>query len=210
MAMQYCELTVVLFGSYFVSSFSVLNNLNYEPAPRSGHRTIRVGVNVYMWAGVVNGMPIAHDNPEKRQFLSNVEVFHTELGDWMSHPTTGVPPLGVCGYGCAAVGDSIYYFGGECGHGNACFHNSLHKLSTSSMHWDLISPTTIQEGLPMEKSGCGMVAFNDGEDMLFIVGGLGTSPYHQPGAVYRAAGKYIRCNEHHMFTTSRSELFNTY
>ena len=130
-----------------------------EPAPRSGHRTVLVGSNVYMWAGLVNGLPIAHDLPEKRQFLSSVEVFHIESGDWLRLPTSGTPPLGVCGYGCAAVGDSIYYFGGECGHGHSCFHNSLHKLSTSSMHWESISPTTIQDGIPMPKSGCGMVAF---------------------------------------------------
>ena len=162
-----------------IATFYCLPGEN-EPAPRSGHRTVLVGSNVYMWAGLVKGLPIAHDFPEKRQFLSSVEVFRTESGDWLHLPTSGAPPLGVCGYGCAAVGDSIYYFGGECGHGHAgCFHNSLHKLNTSFLHWGLISPTTIQDGIPMPKSGCGMVAFKDVEDILYIVGGLGTSPYHQ-------------------------------
>ena len=157
----------------------------------------------------MDGLPIAHDVPEKRQFLSRVEVFLTESGDWVRLPTTGPPPLGVCGYGCAAVGDSIYYFGGECGHGHGCFHNSLHKLSTSSMHWELISPSTTKGGIPMMKSGCGMVALQDMDiDVLFIVGGLGTSHYmyHQPGAQYSPAGNYIRCNEQHLFTPCLSEL----
>ena len=190
--------------SYSLSSCSAGEN---EPSPRSGHRTVLVGSKVYMWAGMVIGLPIAHDLPEKRQFLSSVEVFHIESGDWQRLPTSGTPPLGVCGYGCAAVGDSIYYFGGECGHGHSCFHNSLHKLSTSSMHWESISPTTIQNGVPMPKSGCGMVAFRDIEDILYIVGGLGTSSFQQRGAVYVAAGNYIRCNEQHMFTPNASELF---
>ena len=193
--------------SYSLLSCSAGEN---EPAPRSGHRTVLVGSKVYMWAGLVNGLPIAHDLPEKRQFLSSVEVFHIESGDWQRLPTSGTPPLGVCGYGCAAVGDSIYYFGGECGHGHSCFHNSLHKLSTSSMHWESISPTTIQDGIPIPKSGCGMVAFRDVEDILYIVGGLGISSFQQPGAVYVAAGNYIRCNEQHMFTPNASELFCIY
>ena len=103
-----------------------------------------------------------------------------------------------------------FHFGGrsvQVGMVMASFHNSLHKLNTSFLHWELISPTTIQDGIPMPKSGCGMVAFKDVEDILYIVGGLGTSPYHQLEALYKAAGNYIRCNEQHMFTLSTSELF---
>ena len=55
-------------------------NSRYEPAPRAAHQTIRVGSNVYMWAGGVNGMPLVHDSQEKRQFISCVEVFHCETG----------------------------------------------------------------------------------------------------------------------------------
>ena len=69
-------------------------NDRYEPDARDGHRTICVGSNVYMWAGGVDGMPEVHDSNEKRRFLSCVEVFHSERGDWTRQPTSGAPPLG--------------------------------------------------------------------------------------------------------------------
>ena len=58
-----------------------------------------------MWAGAVDGMPKVHDSQQKRQFLSCVEMFHTKSRVWIRQSTSGAPPLGVCGYGCTAVGD---------------------------------------------------------------------------------------------------------
>ena len=134
---------------------SLTANSRYEPAPRGGHQTIR---NVYMWAGEVDGMPEVHDSQEKRRFVSYVEVFHCQSGDWILHRTSGAPPLGVHGYGCTAVGDTLHFFGGWCNHGN-CYHNSIHSLSTSSLHWVELSPTTSEGGAPMRKRYCGTVAF---------------------------------------------------
>ena len=181
-------------------------NSRYEPAPRAAHQTIRVGSNVYMWAGVVDGMPAVHDSQEKRQFISCVEVFHCETGDWIHQPTSGTTPLGVCGYGCTAVDDTLHFFGGYCYHGN-CYHNSIHSLSTSSLHWVELSPTTSEGGpAPMRKGRCGTVAFKDGEeDILYVVAGNGPTPsYRQPGAQYEAAGDRVSCNEQHMFSLSTS------
>ena len=143
-----------------------------------------------MWAGVVDGMPEVHDSRDKRRFISCVEVFHCETGDWIHQPTSGAPPLGVSGYGCTAVGDTLHFFGGDCYHGN-CFHNSIHSLSTSSLHWVELSPTTSEGGAPMRKCDCGMVAFKDGEeDILYVVAGFGPTPsYRQPGAQYEAVGE---------------------
>ena len=92
-----------------------------EPTPRTRHQTIRVGSNVYMWAGEVDGMPRAHDSQEKGRFISCVDVFHCDTGDWRHQPTSGAPPLGVSGYGCTAVGDTLHFFGGWCYHGD-CYH----------------------------------------------------------------------------------------
>ena len=111
-----------------------------------------------MWAGDVDGMPKVHDSQGKRRFTSCVEVFHCETGDWMHQPTSGAPPLGVKGYGCTAVGDMLYFFGGYCNHGN-CYQNSIHSLSTSSLHWVELSPTISEGGAPMRKACCGTVAF---------------------------------------------------
>ena len=196
-----------------VISYSILTaNSRYEPDRRRGHQTIRVGSNVYMWAGDVDGMPEVHDSNEKRRFLSCVEVFHSERGYWTRQPTSGAPPLGVDGYGCTAMGDALHFFGGWCNHGDCC-HNSIHSLSTSSLHWVELSPTTSEGGAPMKTSYCGTVAFKDGEeDILYIVAGYGPTPsYHQPGAQYEAFTytssdrARVFCNEQHMFSLSTSE-----
>ena len=161
-----------------------------------------------MWAGAVDSMPVVHDSQVKKRFISCVEVFHCESGNWVCQPTSGAPPLGVDGYGCIAVGDTLHFFGGYCNHDN-CYHNSLHSLSTSSLHWVKLSPTTSEGGAPMRKSDCGTVAFKDGEeDILYVVAGRGlTQPsYGQPGAQYEVAGsEFVRCSEHHMFSLSTSE-----
>ena len=153
-------------------------------------------------------MPRVHDSPEKIQLLSSVDVFQVDCGDWIQQATSGTPPLGVSGYCCTAVGDSLYYYGGYCGHDD-CYHNSVHKLSTSSLQWMMLSPSTSESGAPMRKNGSGMVAFRDGEeDILCVVAGLGHTPsYRQPGAQYGAAvSGYTSCNEHHMFSlTTYSE-----
>ena len=159
-----------------------------------------------MWGGFVDGIPEVHDSPEKREFLSSVDVFQSDCGDWIRRETSGTPPLGVKGYCCAAVGDSLYYFGGYCGH-EMCYHNSVHKLSTSSLQWMMLSPSTSESGAPMRKMNCGMAAFGDGEeDILCVVAGYGLTPsHHQPGAQYKTAHSSTRCNEQHMFSLSTSE-----
>ena len=116
-------------------------------------------------------MPRVHDSQEKRRFTSCVEVFHSERGDWTRQPTSGAPPLGVSGYGCTAVGDALHFFGGWYNHGD-CYHNSIHSLSTLSLHWVELSPTTSEDGAPMKKTGSRMVAFKDGEDdFLYMLHG---------------------------------------
>ena len=179
----------------------------YDPTRRNLHKTVVIGGKLYVWAGQIKGLPEVHDCPEKRAVVSSVDVFHLESGDWVQQLTSGTPPLGVWGYACAAVGDELHYFGGYCGHGD-CYHNGVHKLSTSSLQWVMLSPTTSEDGAPMKKACCGMVAFKDGEeDILFVVGGTGTTPSsRQPGAQYKKVTDIlVRCNEQHMFTLSTSE-----
>ena len=137
-----------------------------------------------------------------------MDVFQIDSGDWIQQATSETPALGVSGYSCTAVGDSLYYFGGSCGH-DGCYHNSMHKLSTSSLQWMMLSPSTSKSGAPMRKMDCGMVAFRDGEeDILCVVAGWGPTPsYRQPGAQYEADGTgYTSCNENHMFNLSTSEF----
>ena len=185
---------------------------SYEraPDPRNGHQTISVGSKVYMWSGWLDGLPRVHvpvkSNPSKKF----IEVFDTKSGDWTRQSTSGTPPAGVTvsGYGCAAVGDALHYFGGYCNYGD-CFYNSLHTLNTSSLQWTVLSPVTQDDRAPMRKGYCGMVAFKDGEeDLLYVVGGVGPTPsHHQPGAQCDpvASSDSVRCNEHHIFSLDTSE-----
>ena len=156
-----------------------------------------------MWAGYqTDKAPRVHDSAEKRAFLSRLDVFHLQRGCWEQQTTSGTPPLGVEDYSCVAVDSDLHYFGGYCGHGD-CYHNSVHKLSTSSLQWRMLAPTTTEGRGPMKKNYCGMVAFKDREeDFLFLVGGRGPTPSsRQPGAQYEDN----RTNEQHMFSLSTSE-----
>ena len=160
----------------------------------------------------MDGIPRVHDSPEKTKFMSSVDVFQTDSGDWIQQTTSGIPPMGVSGYCCTAVGDSIYYFGGWCGH-PGCYHNSVHKLSTLSLDWTIVSPSMSMSGPPMKKMNSGMVTFRDAgeEDFLCVVAGRGSAPLsRQPGSQYKAVlGNVVWCNEHHTFSLSTSELLCT-
>ena len=166
---------------------SVVDRRWREPAGREDHSTAVAGGNdLYLWGGGQKGNLQVHDSAEKRAFLSNVEVFSVSTGCWEQHITSGTPPLGVQGYSCVAVGSELLYFGGWCGHNN-CYHNSVHSLSTSTLQWRMLAPTTSEGKGPMRKWCCGMVHFTDGEeDLLYVMGGYGhtapSSPQH--GAQY--------------------------
>ena len=179
-----------------------------EPAGRRDHSTAVVDNQLYLWGGYQRGIPEVHDSAEKRQFFSSVEVFDVNTGYWEKRTTRGMPPLGVRGHSCVAVRNELHYFGGWCGH-SCCYHNSVHTLSTSTLQWRMLTPST-EGGAPMQKYRCGMVHFTDGEeDLLYVVGGKGhavpSSPQH--GALYQPIGYSVgMCtNEQHIFSLSTSE-----
>ena len=155
-----------------------------------------------MWGGNQPGLPMVHDSEEKKSMCSVMEVCHLASGRWEQKPTTGTPPLGVSGYAAAAIGNEIFYYGGNCNHDD-CFHNSLHSFSVDTLNWKKLSPTVTHHRGPMRKNQCGMVAVQlDGEDYLVIVGGegpLSITPT-QAGAQYNDIGfGFKRCNEIHYY-----------
>ena len=180
-----------------------------EPAGRSRHSTAVVDNQLYLWGGYQDGMPQVHDSAEKRQFYSSVEVFDVNTGCWEQRTTRGTPPLGVWGYSCVAVRNVLHYFGGYCGHSSDCCHNSVHTLSTSTLQWRILAPSTTEGGAPMQKRYCGMVHFTDGEeDLLYVVGGWGHAAPSSPqrGAQYQQYGNGgMSTNEQHIFSLSTSE-----
>lgn len=179
-----------------------------EPTGRYAHSTAVVGDKVYLWAGCQRGMPAVHDSAKKRQFLSKLDVFNVNTSCWEQSTISGQYPLGLQWYCCVSVREDLYYFGGECGHVN-CYHNSIYSLNTvGEMRWTELIPTTSDGEAPMKKIGCGIVHFSDeGEDLLFVVGGYGPNPTsRQDGSHYQPAGsRYTRTNEQHMFSLAKSE-----
>ena len=139
-----------------------------EPTGRCDHSTAVVDDRVYLWGGNQYEIPHVHDSAEKRQFFSSVEVFDLNTGCWEQRTTRGTPPLGVVGYSCVAVKDELHYFGGRCGNGFDCFHNSVHSLSTSTLQWRKLAPSKTNGGAPMQKSRCGIMHFIDGEEAGFL------------------------------------------
>ena len=123
--------------------------------------------------------------------------------------TTGTPPPGVCGYGSCSSGTDIYYFGGYCGH-PSCYHNSLFCLSTATLVWDELVPTT-EHCRPMQKAYGALLAFDD--QLLAFGGSSETDPSHpSPSAKYaKSDGGFVYTNEHHLFDRERGEghILNT-
>ena len=160
-----------------------------------------------MWGGWHRKLPEVHNNVEKRKLTARVDIFNVLNGTWETQPTTGAPPLGVYHYACASIRNSIYYFGGYCGH-QGCYHNSLTALNIGSLQWTQVSPTADKEGLPMKKVVSGMVSFTcDDEDIALIVGGRGSSAKTpQPNATYITQDNGdVVTNEHHIYNFSKCE-----
>ena len=181
--------------------------MDRTPPDHWDHSAAVVNNQLYLWGGHQDGMPRVHDSAEKRQFFSSVEVFDVNTGCWEQRTTRGTPPLGVVGYSCVAVRNELHYFGGWCGHNDYCYHNSVHTLSTSTLQWRMLAPSTTEDGVPMQKNHCGMVHFTDGEeDFLYVVGGQGHDhAVPQYGPHYRRYGDCMCTNEQHIFSLSTSE-----
>ena len=108
-----------------------------EPAGRRDHSTAVVGEAVYLWAG-------EHETPLSAKMRALVEVFNVNTGCWEQRTTRGTPPLGVRGYSCVAVRNDLYYFGGASADND--HHNSVHTLSTPTLQWRMLAPTTSEDG----------------------------------------------------------------
>lgn len=139
--------------------------------------------------------------------MSQVDIFNVFDGTWSHGVTQGPAPLGVYGYGCARIGNSIYYFGGWCGHKD-CYHNSLCQLNVETLQWTQVSPTSDEEGLPMKKCISGVVSFSSNDDdIVFVVGGSGrlANMTEQPHSNYIIGEDGDVTDEQHMYNISTSE-----
>ena len=183
----------------------------YQPTGRSGHHTLVVHDVLYMWGGWMDGLPHAHDEDDKLERISHIDMFYLTKGLWEKKLTTGKPPLGVQGYSCTSINNRLCYFGGWCGHDpikGVCdgYHNSINVLDTTTLHWQQLSPTT--GGSPMRRANSGMISFScDNEDLVFIIGGYGPLPRsRQSSASYHISHSSIcYTNECNIFSPTTSK-----
>ena len=122
---------------------------------------------------------------------------------WEQHPTTGTPPLGMCGYASCTIGKDIFYFAGYCRH-SPCCHNSLFRLNTETLAWNELFATSETSG-PMKKAYCALLAV---DGYLLTFGGIGQVAPQNPSksAKYEtdASGR-IYTNEHHFYDWKSGE-----
>ena len=132
----------------------------YEPLPRLGHISSRVGSKVLVQGGLTK------DFFEKsRQHLSSVvEIFDLYSESWEQRPVAGdaLSP----GAASASLHDDLFSFGGT--DGSRPF-NTLRRLDTEKLCWSQVSPQNA-DGAPMPKYWCGIIAFGNG---LGVFGGYG-------------------------------------
>ena len=88
---------------------------------------------------------------------TTIGIFNPTNEEWTLQPTTGPPPPGLWGGGCASIGNDLYCFGGD--KGSSCF-NDLHKLNLETFQWSKVHPRNDQTNWPMPKMGCGFVTIN--------------------------------------------------
>lgn len=156
-----------------------------EPRPRWGHVSATVEGKIYVYGGC-------------DKYL--VHCFDPLLESWAVHTSwSEYTPKGIYTAACALSGPYLYLYGGGDG---SKYYNSLHQLDTKTWNWRELSYNG-----PMRKGGCGMVAYNSEDLVLF--GGVGVPPGPpQPGAEFVNAGYPDRRrlnNEIHIFNLNKGE-----
>ena len=166
----------------------------YEPVGRYGHCSAFINGKHYTYGGDCR----AGRSPP----LSTVEILDLVTEKWQQIPTTGETPPGHINASCAALGSSLYHFGGRDRY--KCY-NTIHCLETSKMSWRATRADNPREA-PIPKSSAGMVVY---DHTLVISGGVGDLPQHPnpdkyiPDPGYEGQGY---TNEVHCFHVDSSEL----
>ena len=171
--------------------------LDYTPSGRRRHSTVLLYDILYMWGGALAYHALPYGIHDKTSYVSHVDTFTITTGIWSRRPTTGVPPLGVQGYSCTTINNSICYFGGGCYHDpidGICngYHNSINILDTETLRWNELSPTT-DDSYVMRRAHGGMISFSSNdEDMAFIIGGHATHLQHNSLMLYMIHHQYYQ------------------
>ena len=136
---------------------------NYEPLPRFGHISVRVGSKVVVQGGVTKDF----SEKSKQHLSSVVEIFDPYSESWEQRQVEGnAPSPGTYIAASASLHDDLFSFGGYDGQD---LFNTVHRLDTKTWCWSQVSPQNA-DGAPMPKSGCGMIVFRNS---LVVFGGIG-------------------------------------
>ena len=145
----------------------------------------------YLWRGA---------GPAKT--ATTIGVYNVQTEQWTLTPTTGPPPPGWVGGGCAIIMNHLYCFGGYDG---PSWSNDFHKLNLETFQWSKVHPKSSLSEQPVCKEGCGLIAMN--ERTLVCFGGWGSEPTHvQPGSTFSDGWT----NEFHLFDTQEGIITNHY
>ena len=188
---------------------------------RHSHRAWVSRGKLHVWGGCIVGQSskfkMKQHGKEVQELAQIVEVFDVNgAREWISITTKGEDrPLGIRDAALTLLGSDnsrAVVFGGYCGHGAACFHNSLHELDTNSWEWKLLIPDTCEPNsslAPMMKRNSGAVGYTrNGKDYVCVFAGNGLhgSSQNQKNARYESeAKKVIDCvtNELHYAEVTR-------
>ena len=137
-----------------------------------------------------NGLHYVWRGEGPAEEATTIGIFNPTNEEWTLQPTTGTPPSGLWGGGCASIGKDLYCFGG--GSGFTSYYNDLHKLNLETFQWSEIHPRNDQTNWPMPKIGCGFAAVEKRTLCYFggYTGSKWTNEFHlydvQEGTSYSA------------------------
>ena len=136
---------------------------DYEPLPRYGHISGRVGSLIVVQEGRTNDF-----SEESNQHLSSVvEIFDPYSESWEQRQVEGnAPSPGTYFAASASIHDDLFSFGGI---ESENYFNTVRRLDTKTWCWSQVSSQNAN-GAPMPKYGCGMIAFRNS---LVVFGGYG-------------------------------------
>ena len=125
--------------------------MSQQITARHSHRAWVSRGKLHVWGGCIEGQSakflMERHGDEVKRLTKSVEVFDVNgTREWTTKSTTGEDrPLGIRDAALALLGKDdtrAIFFGGYCGHGPCCFHNSLHELDTESWKWYPLIPDT--------------------------------------------------------------------
>ena len=162
-----------------------------EPPACDGAFSAEAGGLHYSWRG------------QGREKTTSIGVYDVQTEQWTLTPTTGPPPPGLWGGGCAVTMNNLYCFGGYDGFS---WFNDLHKLNLETFQWSKVHPKNDSSEQPTCKSGCRLIAVN--KRTLACFGGWCSKPTHvQPGSTFYCGIKSDgQTNEFHLFDTQEGQL----